>query len=183
MCGVDVDTEMNRNCDALLRPILMQVATLRSRGRCYTAPPRTGACGHGEWGHVSRVQRVYSVTCPMCPPLQVPGEVPLAAALPQAALPGGRGPAAVLLQPRPRPGVPRPLPASPPHRGHSRHSWHEVTQPRQDLLYLNVVITSVCLGIFDIPMLLTSPNVTLTDTSSKSTSGRGGEGRCVVIHV
>ena len=133
--------------------------------------------------HVPRVQRVHSVTCPMCPPLQVPGEVPLAAALPQAALPGGRGPAAVLLQPRPRPGVPRPLPASPPHRGHSRHSWHEVTQPRQDLLYLNVVITSVCLGIFDIPMLLTSPNVTLTDTSSKSTSGRGGEGRCVVIHV
>ena len=130
-----------------------------------------------------RVQRVHSVTCPKCPPLQVPGEVALAAALPQAALPGGRGAAAVLLQPRPRPGVPRPLPASSPHSGHSRHSWHEVREPRQGLLCLNVVITSVCLGILDIPMLLTSPNVTLTDTSSKSTSGRGGEGRSVVIHV
>ena len=172
---------------------LLQVATLRSRGRRYTAPRRTGACGHGEWGHVprdvskvsiaSRVQRVHSVTCPKCPPLQVPGEVALAAALPQAALPGGRGPAAVLLQPRPRPGVPRPLPASSPHSCHSRHSWHEVREPRQGLLCLNVVITSVCLGILDIPMLLTSPNVTLTDTSSKSTSDRGGVGRCVVIHV
>ena len=159
---------------------LLQVATLRSRGRRYTAPRRTGACGHGEWGHVPRVQSVHSVTCPKCPPLQVPGEVALAAALPQAALPGGRGAAAVLLQPRPRPGVPRPLPASSPHSGHSRH---EVREPRQGLLCLNVVITSVCLGILDIPMLLTSPNVTLTDTSSKSTSGRGGEGRFVVIHV